>query len=101
MTEEKYFIGSDLKFKVEITASGFNQNTDEYTIDICCGNRELHFTNEDVITEGGSHYLLINTDLLRPGIMKMVVTAKVPDHMSTSGKRREVDVKNIGTIRNV
>lgn len=100
--EDKYYLGSDLKFKIDITASGFDQDTDEYRIDLYCGNKKLTYTDQDIVTdpETGYHYLLVDTNLLRPGSIKLVVTALVPDEIFTSGVRREVDVKNIGFIKN-
>lgn len=102
MQEEQYYIGSDLKFKVDITASGFDQDTDEYRIDLYCGSKKISFTNEDVVVEDGNHYLLVNTDLLKPGPLMLVVTAIVPDETFPSGARREVEVvKNIGYIKGI
>lgn len=101
MAEDRYYLGSDLKFKIEITASGFNQATDEYHIDLYCGNKKISYTQADIYEEGGNYYLLVNTDLLKPGTMKLVITALVPDDSFESGVRREVEVKNIGVIKSI
>lgn len=101
MAEEIYYLGSDLKFEIEINASGFDQNRDNYDIDIYCKDKKISFTQDDIKTHGSRHYLPVNTDLLRAGPMKIVVTAKVPDGDFETHIRREIDVKGIGTIRNV
>ena len=99
MIDQNYYIGSDLKFKVDITASGFDQDTDEYRIDVYCGNKKLTYTQNDVIKSGNDHYIMINTDLLKTGVIKMVVTAVVND--SDFGSRREVETQTIGVIKSV
>lgn len=101
MQEEQYYIGSDLKFKIDITALGFDQNTDEYKIDLYCGGKKISYTNADIKTDevSGDHYLLVNTDKLTSGPMKIVVTACVQDEIFDSGVRREVDVKSIGALK--
>lgn len=99
--EDKYYLGSDLKFKIDITASGFDQDTDEYTIDLYSGNQKISYTDKDIVTQDNNHYLLVNTDQLRPGPIKLVITAFVPDEDFESGVRREVEVKTIGYIKSV
>ena len=79
MAEDRYYLGSDLKFKIEITASGFDQATDDYTIDLYCGNKKIAYTKADIVEQDGNYYLLVDTSLLRPGTMKLVITAMVPD----------------------
>ena len=101
MAEDRYYLGSDLKFKIEITASGFDQATDDYTIDLYCGNKKIVYTKADIVEQDGEHYLLVNTSLLKPGTMKLVITAMVPDDTFNSGVRREVEVINIGTIKSI
>lgn len=100
MQEEQYYTGSDLKFKIDLTASGFDQASDEYKIEVSCGSKTVTFTDKDVKKIGNDYYLLINTDLLRAGPMKFKVTAYVPDNAFDSGVRREVDVKKVGTLKN-
>ena len=101
--EESYYIGSDLKFALSITVQGggFDQATSNYDIDIYCGSKKLHYTQEDIYADGGEYYLMVPTSELRPGTMKMVVTAYVEDDAFESGYRREVDVRNIATIKNI
>ena len=99
MSTQSYYIGTDLKFNVNITASGFNQDTDPYTITVYCGNRKIVFTQDDVVVDGANHYILVNTDLLKTGTMKFVVTAEVND--DDFDHRREVDVQTVGVIKSV
>ena len=73
--EQAYYVGTDLKFKIDITAEGFNQSEDEYEIKVVCGN------------QSGT------------GLIKLIVTAKVPDEDFDVGYRREVTVHELCYIR--
>lgn len=99
--EERYYIGTDLKFKFTITAQGFNQATDEYKIDPYCGNAHIVVTQDDIIEDGGEFFLLVDTSKLKPGPLKMVLTAFVPDDDFPSGVRKEVAVQNLAYIKTV
>lgn len=99
MIEEGYYEGSDLKFQIEVTATGFDQNTDPYNIDFYCGDSKISFTQDDVISNDGKFYLPVPTDGLKPGMMKIVVTAFVPDSDFESGYRKEIAVRNLKYLK--
>jgi len=101
MTESGYYIGEDLKFEVTLTATGFNQDCDSYTIDFYAGNKHLTFTQDDVISRGGKFYLPVPTVNLAPGMMRMVITAEIPDTDFPDGKRTEITVVNLPSLRMV
>ena len=103
MEESKYFIGTDLKFKITITAEGFDQGSDNYKIDLYCGNTQISIPKEDIYQDPDTddYYLLVETSKLRPGLLKMVVTAYVPDDAFPSGIRKEVTVQNIAYIKGI
>lgn len=95
MITEEYYIGSDLKFKIDINATGFNQETDPYDIDVYCGKKRLHFTQEHVKWCDDNFYLPVPTDKLAPGQLKIVITAHVPDDDFDDGYRDEIIVKKL------
>ena len=103
MEESKYFIGTDLKFKITITADGFDQSSDDYKIELYCGNTQITINKSDIYTDPdtGDFYLLVETSKLRPGLLKMVVTAYVNDDAFPSGVRKEVTVQNIAYIKGI
>lgn len=101
MTDSGYYIGEDLKFEVTLTATGFDQNRDNYKIDFYCGDKHLDFTRDDVISKEGKFYLPVPTATLKPGMMKMVFTAYVPDPDFPDGTRTEITVVNLPTLRAV
>lgn len=100
MTEGGLYIGDDAKLMVNINAEGFDQDTDNYTIDLYCGDSHISFTQEDVIIgSDGNHYLLVETSSLTPGKMRMVVRAQIPDTDFPDGHRQQTAVKNLTTIK--
>jgi hypothetical protein len=101
MDGEKYYIGSDLKFKIDISAPGFSQERDNYDIDFYCGDTLLRFDQDDVIQSGDCFYLPIATSSLASGKMKMVITAYVPDTDFDDNVRKEVAVYNLGMLKGV
>lgn len=105
MNEGRYYVGEDLKFKITLTAEGFSQKDDDYEIDFYCGdNPPLHFNKSDM-KEGldGDYYLLIDTEEknLKPGVMRMVITAYIPDNDFHDHTRKEVESISLGPLRPV
>lgn len=103
MNEGRYYVGEDLKFKITLTAEGFDQSRDPYKIDFYCGdNPEQHFDQDDM-KEGldGDYYLLIDTKNMKPGVMRMVITARIPDNDFPDNYRDEVESISLGPLRPV
>lgn len=101
MNEGRYYVGEDLKFKITLTAEGFDQSKDNYDIDFYCGeNTVKHFTQADM-KEGldGDYYLLIDTKAMQPGVMRMVITAHIPDNDFPDHFRDEIESISLGPIR--
>lgn len=94
-----YYWGTVLKLQVDITAAGFDQDSDDYSILIVCGSKSLHYTQDDVLDGGEHKYIVIPTEELMPGTMNMVVAAYVPDSDIEGGVRKEVVSLNIGVLR--
>lgn len=103
-----------MKFSIAITATGFTQATDYYVVDLYCGKNKLTAHSDGVgdtpgvqiVENDGTYYLLVETALLRPGSLRMVVTAYVPDEDfpgedGHEGTRREVAVQDIAEIGSV
>lgn len=100
MENQRWFIGTDLKFQITLTAEGFNQGSDRYDLDFYCGDQLRHFTQKDIVTDGDGHYyLLVPTAGLTPGMMRLVITAYVPDTDFGNRVRKEVESVVIGPLR--
>lgn len=99
----EYYKGTGLKIQIAITAEGFNQDENDYNIDIYCGEEELNFTQDDMVPDGQGNYLLpLPTDTLTEGKIMMVVTAYVPDadFADCGGIRKEVSAPiTIGRLK--
>lgn len=102
MAEDKYYIGTDLKFRIAISAPGFNQAEDDYDIKLFTGGATpLEFDQDDIVQDGDDFYLCVPTAELSPGPLKLVITAHVPDTDFGDNERSEIAVKNIGYLKNI
>jgi hypothetical protein len=111
--QEQYYIGTDLKFCITITGEGFSQDDDDWEAKIVCNNKAITYekvgTDPDswkgVITDGnGNYYIMVDTTQFQTGLVKMIVTAYVPDQdfdESSEGDciRREVAVQDLCYIK--
>lgn len=114
-TKQEYYIGTDLKFRIDIAATGFAMDTDDFVIDLYSGKSHTTLTKDDLIyvsdldaesSEDGEGldagwYLTVNTDDYAPGMLWMSVRAHVPDDDFSAGYRREVAVAPLCEIRRV
>ena len=97
---DHYWVGTDLKFAIEITADGFDMDDDDYSIVLRCGLKTMELTKSDIVEGGnGEHLLLVDTTQFPSGTLRMVVYAKVPDEDYDSNVRREVAVKDLCIIK--
>lgn len=104
--EEKYYIGTDLKFQITVTADGFDQATDEYKVDLYCGDAysgcsHITIPSSDIVEDDGDYFMLVETSRLKPGKLTMVLTAYVEDNDFPAGVRKEVVVQDLAVIKSV
>lgn len=98
--KDSYYIGTDLKFLINIEAQGFSMEDDDYTIMLKCRNQRVTLTKEDIITDGqDNHYLCVDSSQFGPGLLQMVVSAEVPDGDFPDGYRTEVAVVDLCEIK--
>lgn len=92
MEQEKYYIGTDLKFALDITGEGFSMDDDDYEIELSCGNKKVPVSKQEVIdaSDEDGYYLLVDSSKFPSGTLHMVVTAYVPDNSFKTKVRREV-----------
>ena len=79
-----YYKGTDIKVQVTVKASGFDQSSDAYTVDLYCGNNKVRTYSStkagDIVADGnGGFFIPLSTSGLQSGVLTMVVTAYVPD----------------------
>ena len=89
--ENKIFVGTDLKFKLDITSPGFSMETDDFEVDLSRGQNTLHFEKEDlVVDDQDNYYVCFSSSALGAGTVKATITAHVPDEDFEDGIRDEV-----------
>ena len=89
--EENTYVGTDLKYALNIAAEGFNMDDDEFEVLLTCGQKQLLLRKEDlVVDEGGQYYVCFSSVDLGPGVVIAKVTAHIPDDDFEDGFRDEV-----------
>lgn len=84
-----HYIGTDLKYKLDITASGFDAAVDGYSADVYLDGVEVQ--NCRIVTNSaGESFLCIPTASLTPGVLTLKVTVRVPDDDFQGGIRKIV-----------
>lgn len=103
MNEGRYYVGEKLKFRITLTAEGFDQGSNRYDIDFYCGdNLPKHYTQDDIKNGiDGNYYLLIDTEGMTPGVMSMVISAYIPDNDFDDNERKEIESISLGPLRPV
>lgn len=97
---ETYYRGTELKFKVTVTATGFSMANDDFKVEVKSGRSSITLEKEDLIEKSGEYYAVIDTNELPAGTLKLVATAYVPDSDADDGIRNEVAVTNLCQIVN-
>lgn len=103
MAKEQAFNGTMLKYLLEITASGFDMDRDDFEVALKRGTKSLTFRKEDlavetytevidnVSVEKHHYYVCFDSSYFGNGTIVVVVTAWVPDSDFDGGVRRIVD----------
>lgn len=89
---ERYYIGTELKFALTITSSGFDMARDPWTATITNGkNRVVCRRGENVILDDQNQwYITVDTAELGTGQYYLIVEIDVPDDDFSDGYRHEV-----------
>lgn len=89
------FTGTMLKYLVEIEATGFDMNRDDFDIQLKKGPKSMLFHKSDLRTDSTSgttkYYLCFDSEYFGPGNIQAIVTGYAPDTDFAGGTRRFVD----------
>lgn len=86
------YLGEELKYAVDITATGFSMADDDFDIVITVGNKSETYNKLDlVVDDQGTYYIMIDTTVFKKGDMYATVYAYVPDPDFDDGIRTEID----------
>lgn len=93
MTSEKIYVGTELKYHLEITGTGFSMETDDFEVVLTCGKVSQTLKKSDmIISDEGDFYLPIDTaNFPKGGDMEVTVNAFVPDEDFPDGYRTEIN----------
>ena len=106
--------GDEKKFAIELTAPGFDIDTDDFDIEVKspkssvkaskgASTDALRIFYETVTPAEGDPYKvwfgIVDTTTLSTGELTVVATAHIPDANANDGIRRESDVKTLGTLK--
>lgn len=93
MELDNYYIGTELKYRVDITAEGFSMNDDDFTITLICGQKKVEYQKGDLVQDDDENwYILIDTTQFKDGTLKMIVKAQVPDEDFSGGDSLRTEV---------
>lgn len=99
---ERAFIGTELKFLVEIEAGGFSMVDDDFTVTIKRGSKQHVFAKTDLIRdEEDKFYVCFDSAEFGSGMIQAIVTAYVPDTDFPDGLRTEVYLMDLLNINRV
>lgn len=100
VSNEQTYLGTELKYLIEITASGFSMADDDFEVEIIRGSKVLHFDKTDMETdEQGNWYVCFDTKDLKTGKISARITAHVPDNDYPDGIRDEVQRIDLITVK--
>ena len=99
---EGAFIGTELKFRIEIEAGGFSMVDDDFTVTIKRGSKQKVFAKADLARDGEDNfYVFFDSAEFGSGMIQAVVTAYVPDTDFPDGLRTEVYLMDLVNVKRV
>lgn len=97
---EAVFLGTEIKFAVEVTCEGFDMETDDFTCLIMKGHNVVkEYPKSALIVEGDSYILCIDTNDIGTGNFDLAVNAQVPDGHFPDSYRTEIERVSLMTIK--
>ena len=100
--KERVFVGTELKFKIDITAEGFSMVDDDFAVAIVRGDKVKVFHKEDlVVDDNDDYYCCFDTEEFGSGLVQAVIVAYIPDDDYDDGFREEVYQLDLIQINNV
>ena len=99
MATQTDYIGSELKYLVEITAGGFNMMDDNFEIEVSVGNKKKIYAKSDLlIDQEGNFYLVIDSSEFKSGDMYATTFVYIPDNDFPDGLRTEIEKTKLTRI---
>lgn len=97
---ESVIVGTEIKFSVEATAEGFDMSKDDFSVKIMKGHNVVkEYAKDDLVVEGGTYLLCIDTTETGVGNFDAAVVAQVPDGHFPDGFRTEIVRQQLLTVK--
>lgn len=92
MSNEYAFEGTDLKILVELTATDFDMDQDDWRVGIKCRNKIIKvIPKEEAIRGDDGWFVTVKAEEMKPGDIEVVGYADIPDEDFDTNIRREVE----------
>lgn len=99
---ERAFVGTELKFLIDIEAGGFSMVDDDFTVTIKRGSKQKVFAKADLARDAeDKFYVCFDSAEFGSGMIQAVVTAYVPDSDFPDGLRTEVFLMDLVNVNRV
>ena len=99
---ENAYLGTKLKFLVEITAEGFSMVDNDFTVTLKRGSVTKTFTKSELVQDDEDNfYVCFDSSEFGRGLITATITAYVPDEDFDDGIRTEVqkfDLVNVNPV---
>ena len=97
---EELVEGTQEPFSVDATAEGFNMAEDDIEIVLVSDKKSVVHTKDDLLHDDlGTWYIMVDTELLGPGLVTAITTFTIPDAICPGGFRKEVVQKELCIIK--
>lgn len=87
---DKVYVGTERKWKITASATGFSLDTDDWNVTITRGKTSKTFQKDECVHGQDGWYVTYNTADFGAGMYYAVLTAYVPDNDFDDGTRTEV-----------
>ena len=101
VTKERVWLGTMLKFLVEIEAEGFDMDENSFEIKFIGGSGSVVFTKSDLVCEEGEWYVTLDTSLVGSGMVTAITKVDILDDACPGGIRHEIDSQQLCFVSEV
>ena len=103
MTDDKLFVGTELKMVVNLECEGFSMDTDPWKVTVRRGSSKevVCERGTNTVFDGENWICLVDTSILGAGIYKVIGEIDVPDPDFADGYRHEVYVEEFKRVNQV
>lgn len=95
------WVGTELKFAIDITANGFSMEDDDFKVVLRRGQKEVEYSKSDLVKDevDGKYYLCFDTTEFGSGDIYIIIYAYVPDTDFSDGIRTEIYKQLLCTVK--